>query len=132
VVGGPHDGLGPELCWTASFEPSTSSVRAARSFVLDTPPAHVIDGPDLGLLVSEAASNAIFHARSTFTVRVTALHDGIRVEVGDTSHDLPDPQPVDPQRASGRGLLIIEALARSWGSHATGTGKVVWFEVGST
>jgi len=130
MTGDPGARTRPDTVWTRSFEPDTSSVRAARSFVLDTPPARTIGGRDLELLVSETASNAILHARSTFTVTVTALPDGIRVEVGDANHHLPIPQPPDPARATGRGLLIIDALARGWGSHATGAGKVVWFELG--
>jgi hypothetical protein len=31
---------------------------------------------------------------------------------------------------SGRGLLIVAALATSWGAQFVGAGKVVWAEIG--
>lgn len=115
---------------TMTFEPAPSAVPAARSFVRKA--SQSCDTQDLELLVSEVASNAILHARSAFTVSVIPLADGIRIEVGDHDSRLPQPLALDPSRANGRGLLILEALARSWGTRATSTGKVVWFELGST
>jgi hypothetical protein len=35
----------------------------------------------------------------------------------------------DDLEESGRGLYLVDALARAWGSRRTSTGKVVWFEL---
>jgi hypothetical protein len=62
-------------------------------------------------------------------VRVTCRPPGVRVEVGDTSEQLP--VAGDPPHAStgGRGLQLVEALASEWGTTRDGPGKVVWFEL---
>lgn len=46
----------------------------------------------------------------------------------------PSPGPAIPQSPGlsderGRGLLLVEALARAWGQRAAGGGKVVWCEI---
>lgn len=56
----------------------------------------------------------------------------LRVEVHDSLARRPGPRvPEQPGEhgTSGRGLLLVEALADSWGVHARDTGKVVWFEL---
>jgi len=120
----------PPPARTTTFEPAATAVSAARRFVSDA--SQFADTRELELLVSEVASNAVFHARSPFTVSVIPLADGIRVEVGDRDSRPPQPLALDPSRANGRGLLILQTIARRWGSYATSSGKVVWFELGST
>ena len=58
------------------------------------------------------------------------LHpDRIRVEVHDADPTLPARREPDAERPGGRGLLLLEHLATSWGVEAADDGKVVWFEV---
>ncbi|MBM9503171.1 ATP-binding SpoIIE family protein phosphatase [Actinacidiphila acididurans] len=93
---------------------------------------------DLEILVSEVATNALIHAHSEVDFRLRTYPDHIRVEVRDS-----DPYPPVPttlldddthngEAESGRGLLIVEALASVWGSSPAGRGKTTWFEIDTT
>ncbi|MET9808177.1 ATP-binding protein [Streptomyces halstedii] len=90
-------------------------------------------------IVAELAVNAAFHGRvpgRDFRLRL-AVHRGVRlrIEVTDTLGERLPPVPgaVKPpsgEAESGRGLLIVEALADRWGVE---TGpvprKTVWAEI---
>ena len=88
--------------------------------------------PDVAeLLVTEVVANAVRYAgRGGVTMRAHLLSGLLRVEVLDSSPDLPpgagDP---GPEAESGRGLLLIEAFAERWGATPTHGGKCVWFEL---
>lgn len=110
------------------MEPTTSSIRKARSFVAATLAAwHLEALSDRAvLLTSELATNAVVHARTRFRLSVY-LDDEVTIEVGDESGELPrvEAAPVDGDR--GRGLLLVAELASKWGSRVEGRGKTVWF-----
>ncbi|MDQ3945660.1 MAG: ATP-binding protein, partial [Actinomycetota bacterium] len=54
----------------------------------------------------------------------------VRVEVMDASESAPAPRVAADEDVSGRGLALVESLARRWGvDPAVGGGKTVWFEV---
>jgi anti-sigma regulatory factor (Ser/Thr protein kinase) len=112
------------------FEPETSEVIAARRFVSAALQEWGCDPDDVALLVSELATNAVLHARSDFMVRVEAGHGRVRVEVFDRNSRLPTFAVVPPDAYSGRGLMLVQALASSWGveSHSD-NGKTIWFEL---
>jgi anti-sigma regulatory factor (Ser/Thr protein kinase)/anti-anti-sigma regulatory factor len=81
------------------------------------------------LIVSELASNVVDHARTMATVRLSLRREYLTIAVRDGS----PAEPVRPTRADpvdlatrGRGLLIVEASARSWGWLPSEGGKVVW------
>lgn len=91
------------------------------------------------LLVSELASNAVRHGRlpgRDFSLRVTVEHDlaTLRIEVSDSCGEkipaLPDtPAPGSEGSESGRGLLLVDALAARWGTDLRHpSGKTVWAE----
>ncbi len=86
------------------------------------------------LMLSELATNCVRYEHSDFEVRVDAEPDHVRVEVHDTGHGQPIMRSPEPHEASGRGLRIVDAFARSWGvSETPGVpGKTVWFEVSPT
>jgi anti-sigma regulatory factor (Ser/Thr protein kinase) len=115
---------------TRSFEPEPEQVLAARHFVAGSLEAWGVIHPDVALLVSELATNAVLHARSEFEVCVAAAAERIRVEVSDFNSRLPIVVSVPSDAYSGRGLMLLKALAGSWGveSHAD-EGKTIWFEV---
>ncbi|WP_323183865.1 MULTISPECIES: ATP-binding protein [unclassified Streptomyces] len=90
----------------------------------------------VALVVAELAANAVRHGRvpgRNFLLSVT-YETGtrrIRVEVSDACPELP---PVDPSVSadddeSGRGLVLVDALADRWGAAPrTPLGKTVWAE----
>ena len=51
----------------------------------------------------------------------------LTVEVSDGSAQLPQPRSAVEDEESGRGLLLVRALAASWGVRPTDEGKTTWF-----
>ncbi|MFF3892846.1 ATP-binding protein [Streptomyces sp. NPDC001812] len=106
----------------------------AEKWLADHLPPEERDGDGLAatasLLVSELAANAILHGRvrgRAARLVVTLDATAVRVEVTDARGDrLPAKCPAEDGE-SGRGLLLVEALADDWGvrPHPPG-GKTVW------
>ncbi|MFG1808181.1 SpoIIE family protein phosphatase [Streptomyces sp. NPDC049040] len=92
----------------------------------------------LEMITSEAVTNALIHADSDVDVRMREYDDRVRLEVRDS-----DPHPPLPSALSvsdedeqahaehGRGLVIVDSLASTWGSSPNGRGKTVWMELKS-
>ncbi|WP_232246586.1 ATP-binding protein [Kitasatospora mediocidica] len=87
------------------------------------------------LLVSELVTNACRHTRvpaDRYTAVRCLLRGGsIRVEVSDADPELPRQRLASTDDECGRGLALVEALAKDWGAHPrpSGIGKTVWFEL---
>ena len=112
-----------------TFEPVPNSVGETRRFVAAALlEADLAQLTDLALLaVSELASNAVEHARTSFEVCVTT--DGpLEIAVIDGSSSMPIRTDVDPLDVSGRGLMLLEATGHRWGAEAEGTGKRVFWQ----
>ncbi|MEU9355023.1 ATP-binding protein [Streptomyces griseoloalbus] len=74
------------------------------------------------LLLTELVTNALRHARGAeIGVRFYLKDDQLVIEVNDGSPLVPVPRPAGPDDENGRGLLLVEALAGSWGVSADGT-----------
>ena len=117
----------------------------ARVIVLELPPAprsasvarHAVrdlvggDSDLAELLTTEVVANAVRHAGTgDVLLRAEVGGAGLRVEVTDGSATPPaGPNLPDWQDESGRGLLLLDALATSWGSEPRPGGKCVWFEL---
>jgi anti-sigma regulatory factor (Ser/Thr protein kinase) len=83
---------------------------------------------DAALLLTELVANCVRHARSAMVIRLTVEPDLLRAEVRDGS--VLNPLPREPDEHGGRGVLILDALASSWGVvEHPGAGKTVWFEL---
>ncbi|NUU25313.1 MAG: ATP-binding protein [Streptomycetaceae bacterium] len=96
---------------------------------------------DVLLLTTELFTNAVRHAPGA-DVTVSYRYDRDQAVFGVAIHDrghalpAPDPRPaldhgIDPDALdeSGRGLLVLAALAHDWGWHSLPSGKSVWFTV---
>ncbi len=108
------------------------SVRNARRFVRDILTQWdllpILD--DALLVVSELAANAITHAGSDYRVRLSSGQRSVRIEVRDSGEGTPEPQPHNLTSEHGRGLLMVAAIAASWGiEHSEGRRKLVWAEL---
>lgn len=129
----------------AFFPRARASVPAARRLVRNVLAEWGVRDRvgEILLCVGELATNAVQHGVQPgrgFLVFVS-LHEShyeagtvLRVEV----HDSGDGEPRlrrghDAERESGRGLMLVDALADSWGVGERVPGKVVWclFEVGA-
>lgn len=79
------------------------------------------------LIVSELASNVVDHAHTMATLRLSLRRRHLTIALRDGS-------PAEPVRAAGRppdartgrGLILVEESAHSWGWLPTDGGKVVW------
>jgi anti-sigma regulatory factor (Ser/Thr protein kinase) len=115
---------------TLHLPPRATSAREARTKVR----AMVGEWPApcaaaLQVLVDELVTNAILHARSDAELIATIDGRAARVEVRDRSARLPTALHYGPSSVTGRGLHLVEALARRWGVDEEPGGKVVWFEL---
>jgi len=79
------------------------------------------------LLANELVTNAVVHARTEIRLRLELCGDRPHIAVRDGSPGFLRLVAPDPQAEGGRGIWLIEQLARSWGvnRHPDG-GKVVW------
>ncbi|MGW3625980.1 ATP-binding SpoIIE family protein phosphatase [Streptomyces sp. NPDC000880] len=84
------------------------------------------------LLVSEVVTNALVHGDSDVDMHVRRYPGRVRVEVRDSDPHLALPVAfplADDEAEGGRGLVIVSAMASSWGNSPSGRGKTVWFEL---
>jgi anti-sigma regulatory factor (Ser/Thr protein kinase)/putative methionine-R-sulfoxide reductase with GAF domain len=130
VGGEPSD---TKIARSRLFDPEAESVREARRFVSECVEQLGLERmPDVQLIVSELASNAIVHSGSSFDVTVERLNDGaVRVEVRDFGPGTPRLINRGTDSDSGRGLQIVDLLADTWGvvNRPGGIGKSAWFIV---
>ncbi|MCK8435881.1 ATP-binding protein [Streptomyces sp. D2-8] len=85
-------------------------------------------------VIAELAANAAAHGRipgRDFRLLLHVVADTLRIEVTDTRGDrLPSPRLPDPDTESGRGLLLVDALADRWGvTPGLPPRKTVWAEL---
>jgi PAS domain S-box-containing protein len=109
---------------------SVAAVRAAaRTFLAE----HEVDDDtrdDVLLVVSELVTNAIRYGRPPLRAALRVTDRDVVIEVADAEQRLPTAiREFDPAGASGRGLLMVEALGGRWGVRPTGLGKSVWCTV---
>ncbi|MFB1049108.1 ATP-binding protein [Streptomyces chrestomyceticus] len=116
------------------FNRTATAVGKARAFILAALPVEQIPQriDDITLCVSELATNALQHgspAGRLFLVRVITNGTRLRIEVHDPGESRPLPRSPADDDASGRGLLLVDALADDWGvAPRVGLGKAVWAE----
>jgi serine/threonine-protein kinase RsbW len=124
----------PLIAWSRRFAASPPQIREARLFL-----ATILDGcpttDDALLCLSELATNAIVHSRSRepggcFTVHAQRQGNHLRVEVRDQGGPWTPPARTDSGEQNGRGLAIVDQLARAWGRCGDEAGWTMWFEIG--
>lgn len=89
-------------------------------------PGDLLDG--VLLVLGELVGNALRHAPGAGVGLTVSVGGGrVVVEVRDGSQKPPVPGPgTDPYAESGRGLLLVAALALDWGWALEGEGKTTW------
>lgn len=116
------------------FPGRPEQVAHVRRFVLRALPGSDY-AYDAALLTSELVTNAIRHTASggqdgTFEVTMFWHSRAVIIAVTDagatTIPALHSPGAFDP---AGRGLSLVNALARQWGFHGNHRGRTVWFEL---
>ncbi|MET7685101.1 PAS domain S-box protein [Streptomyces sp. NPDC005423] len=81
------------------------------------------------LLASELLSNSVRHACDPLRLRLRLTRSELHVEVCDGSPVLPHARAAGPDEESGRGLVLLDQLASTWGTLLTREGKAVWFSL---
>lgn len=87
---------------------------------------------DATLVVSELVANAVEHADEASVVLLNRGEGGLRIEVRDQGPGVLAEQPGSGTAERGRGLMIVSALASSWGVHTEERSKTVWVELASS
>ncbi|MCX4555580.1 PAS domain S-box protein [Streptomyces phaeochromogenes] len=82
---------------------------------------------DARLLLSEILTNAVQHAQGPLGLHLCRTATELTVEVSDHSPHLPQPRLAAEDDESGRGLILVRALADTWGVRPTDEGKTTWF-----
>jgi anti-sigma regulatory factor (Ser/Thr protein kinase) len=132
--GSPNEVVAIPTRWMHQVElpGEARSVGLARSFVKDLLLAHGLAAlvPDVRLVASELATNAIVHAATVFTVTVSGVGAVLLLEVRDGSRAGPVlAATIDGLATNGRGIAIVRELSRAWGvDRNTSGGKTVWAE----
>lgn len=107
------------------------SAAAARHLVQRAALAWGAGGAEdtLALLATELVANAVRHGDGDIDILVRVSDEVVRVEVRDSSPEHPTVGRLHSADEFGRGLALVEALARAWGVEPTDDGKSVWFEL---
>lgn len=131
--------LGPQLDnpirnFTVRLSPTPFGARLARLLTEEQLRAWGLPLENAIHIVAELAANAATHGRvpgRDFRLTLYVVGRTLRIEVTDTRPDrLPRPASADPASESGRGLLLVDALADRWGvAPGPYPRKTVWAEL---
>jgi len=115
-----------------TFLPAAHAVHAVRVFVEETLSAWGARAltEDAVLVSSEIATNAVRHAVSPFHVTLVRSGASVTIAVTDAGAGVAERKAPDDDDATGRGFMIVDALARKWGVDDLSSGKTVWAVLG--
>ena len=100
--------------------------RWARSWMTAHPVAGV-DPDDVALAMTELVSNAVKYGSGPVLVDLVTESNLLRLDVGDSSEDLPRQPLPGATSDGGRGLLLLDGLTSNWGVRLRPQGgKTVW------
>jgi anti-sigma regulatory factor (Ser/Thr protein kinase) len=109
-----------------------AAVAEARRFVAHHLRRWGLDSlvSDAELLTSELVTNAVLHARGDVITVIVAVAEGVaEIGVSDRSSDLPEQRPHTWRAEGGRGLRLVDLVAREWGVAPVVGGKQIWFRL---
>ncbi|MEU1160850.1 ATP-binding protein [Streptomyces sp. NPDC005921] len=116
------------------FSSTPRGARLARLLAAEQLRAWGLPLDPASQIVAELAANAATHGRvpgRDFGLTLYVVGRTLRIEVTDTRGDRPPhAQSPAPDAESGRGLLLVEALADKWGvAPGLSPRKSVWAEI---
>ncbi|AOR32626.1 hypothetical protein BFF78_17525 [Streptomyces fodineus] len=125
-------GLIPDF--TVLLSPTRRGARLARLLATEQLRTWGLPLDPAAHIVAELAANAATHGRvagRNFRLTLYVVGATLRIEVTDTRGDrLPRIQLPDTEGESGRGLVVVDALADRWGvSTGRAPRKTVWAEI---
>jgi PAS domain S-box-containing protein len=117
---------------STELPPSAASAARARRFVAAAlaalPDRRAVEIAEL--LTSEVVTNAVVHGGSAVRVEIETVDGRTRISVSDNDPAQPELRSPSLDDESGRGMRLVDSLARRWGVQPAGAGKCVWFEIG--
>jgi diguanylate cyclase (GGDEF)-like protein len=125
-----------ELAATARVPSRLDSVPAARAFLTKllqgwSVAEDVVD--DAALLTTETMANALEHGDGLVSMTISLEHGVLHIAVADKAdHRQPQVLTVNSTSDGGRGMWIVDIVAKDWGTDAmpgAAGGKTVWFEL---
>ncbi|MFB7332539.1 ATP-binding protein [Streptomyces adustus] len=124
----------PVRNFSVLLSPTPRGARLARLLATEQLRSWELPLSPADQVVAELASNAATHGRvpgRNFRLTLYVVGDTLRIEVTDTRDDRrPRLQHPAEEAESGRGLLLVDALADRWGSTAGPLPrKIVWAEL---
>ncbi|MFJ1844915.1 SpoIIE family protein phosphatase [Streptomyces sp. NPDC088146] len=90
---------------------------------------------DAELVTGELLVNVLLHTEGGAVLTLEVLPEPVRrvrLSVQDRSSVWPRRRSPGETATSGRGLLLLDAVAARWGIESRGEGKAVWCEIGSS
>ncbi|MGW0749501.1 ATP-binding protein [Streptomyces sp. NPDC002587] len=128
--------MNQEIAFDALFPATPRGARAARALAAHQLADWGVPFRDAVDVVAELASNAVTHGRvpgRRFRLQMAATNSTLRIEVTDTRGERPAPSATElpsVEAESGRGLVLVAALANKWGTTLGPTPlKTVWAEI---
>ncbi|WP_369204207.1 ATP-binding protein [Streptomyces sp. PU-14G] len=126
-----------DVDFTVLLSPTRRGARLARLLTVAELASRGLPTDTAAHVVGELAANAALHGRvpgRSFRLRASCPVPGsLRLEVTDALGERvprPEPRPAGSEAASGRGLLLVDALAERWGvTRGPFPCKTVWAEV---
>jgi anti-sigma regulatory factor (Ser/Thr protein kinase) len=128
-----RQGTSPTEELVLQFPPSPRTVGQARRAVgqFCRSGNHQSVADDAELLTSELMTNACRYSHGLITVLALRSLASVVITVTDdhTGGEALAPLEQDPERDSGRGLCLVDAIAGAWGTTPHAGGKSVWFRL---
>ncbi|MET7476299.1 ATP-binding protein [Streptomyces sp. NPDC005648] len=120
--------------FSVRLSPTPRGARLARLLATEQLRSWELPLDPAAHIVAELAANAATHGRvpgRDFHLILYVVGTTLRIEVTDTRGDeVPRPQHPAPDAESGRGLVLVDALADKWGvAPGLPPRKTVWAEV---
>ncbi len=119
---------------TCDLSADPTAAGAARDFVGSVLREWSVDDTVVEtarLCVSELATNAVIHSGTSSSVTVQADDEYVVVLVQDHGGRgaVRQPDELDVESVSGRGLSLVDALSAAWAAEHSTDGTTVWFEL---
>ncbi|MFJ9726332.1 ATP-binding protein [Streptomyces sp. NPDC101209] len=120
--------------FSVQLSPTPRGARLARLLATEQLRAWDLPSHPAEHIVAELAANAVTHGRvpgRDFRLTLYVVADTLRIEVTDTRGDrMPCAELPDREAESGRGLVLVDALADQWGvAPGLSPRKTVWAEI---
>ncbi|MEO3811726.1 SpoIIE family protein phosphatase [Sphaerisporangium sp. B11E5] len=112
-----------EVVTNVVLHAASSSAPRRELVLMDGPPLPFDESWDVPGLDTDMVNE------KEFTLRLRRGEESIWVEVFDQDLRLPRIRSAGENDEGGRGLYLVDQLARRWGSRPTKEGKAVWFEI---